>query len=155
MYDSDPMTAISAMVPTEPLSPARAALADSIERLAAASARMEEAQRALVGLERPPASMSSRDAGELRADMTRLHEITNWLGARAGGDRPPLSAELKEAEAWLGEVAGTIGEAEERLSAAERNYADAAHAARDAHIARERAVWAASVDAAGPAHPSE
>ena len=117
MYDSDPTTAISAMVPTEPLSPARAALADAIERLAAASARMEEAQRALVGLERPPASMSSRDAGELRADMTQLHEITNWLGAHAGG-RPPLSAELKEAEAWLGEIAGTIGEAEEALLAA-------------------------------------
>jgi hypothetical protein len=70
-----------------------------------------------VGLERPPASMSSRDAGELRADMTQLHEITNWLGAHAGG-RPPLSAELKEAEAWLGEIAGTIGEAEEALLAA-------------------------------------
>jgi len=109
MYDSDPMRAISARVPTEPLSPARAALADAIERLAAASARMEVAQSALVGVERPPASMSSRDAGELRADMTRLHEITNWLGARAGGERPPLSAELKEAEAWWGGIAGTIG----------------------------------------------
>ena len=113
---------------------------------------MEEAQSALVGLERPPASMNSHDAGELRAGMTPLHEITNWLGARASGDRPPLSAELKDAEAWFGEIAGTIGEAEERLSAAEKDYADAAP---DAHIARERAVWAASVDAAGPAHPSE
>jgi len=89
----------------------------AIERLAAASARIEEAQSASVGLERPPASMSSRDAGELRADMTQLHQITNWLGAHAGG-RPPLSAELKEAEAWLGEIAGTIGEAEEALLAA-------------------------------------
>jgi hypothetical protein len=50
MYDSDPMRAISARVPTEPLSPARAALADAIERLAAASARMEVAQSALVGV---------------------------------------------------------------------------------------------------------
>src|SRR5690242_2709422 len=30
MYDSDPMTAISAMVPTEPLSPARAALSAAL-----------------------------------------------------------------------------------------------------------------------------
>ena len=94
MYDSDPMTAISAMVPTEPLSPARAALADAIERLAAASARMEEAQRALVGLERPPASMSSRDAGELRADMTRLDEITNWLGELSLSARWPIHVRL-------------------------------------------------------------
>ena len=81
--------------------------------------------------------------------MTRLHEITNWLGARVGGDRPSLSAELKEAEAWLGEVAETMGEAEALLSAAERDYTDAAHAAREAQLARDRAVWAASVDATG------
>ena len=97
--------------------------------------------------------VSGRDANELRLQMGRLGQITAWLktsadGADAEGFRPSLSAELNDAEKWLGEVAGAAASAEERLSAAERDYTEAAHAARDALQERDNAVWAATVDAA-------
>jgi hypothetical protein len=100
--------------------------------------------------------VSGREAGELRQQMVRLGQVTAWLkassnGAEAAGVRPSLSAELKDAEDWLGDVAGAAASAEERLSIAERDYTEAAHAARDALQERDRAVWAATVDAAGPA----
>lgn len=88
--------------------------------------------------------------------MGRLGQITAWLHASsnevaADVARPSLSAELQQAEDWLGEVAGVAASAEERLSIAERDYTEAAHAARDALLERDNAVWAATVDAAGPA----
>jgi hypothetical protein len=99
--------------------------------------------------------VSGREAGELRQQMVRLGQVTAWLkassnGAEAAGVRPSLSAELKDAEDWLGEVAGVAASAEERLSIAERDYTEAAHAARDTLQERDRAVWAATLDAVGP-----
>jgi hypothetical protein len=35
-----------------------------------------------------------------------------------------------------------VASAEQRLSVAEKDYGDAAHAAWDAQLARDRAVWA-------------
>jgi hypothetical protein len=151
MNVADTCLASPAAPSVAPLSPQRAALAEAIGRFLSARQRLEHAQNGLVTLERPPASVSSRNAGELCADMTRLHEITRWLGARSGDARPSLAGELKEAESWLGEVAGVAATAEQRLSAAERGYVDAAPAAREAHHARDCAVWATAVDAAGPA----
>lgn len=134
-----------------PFPPARAALAEAIDALQAPRERLDETHKVLAAIEAPPAALTSRDAGELRADLTRLHEITNWLGVRGGEARASLSRELKHAEDWLGEVAAVTATAEERLSRAEQDYTAAAHAARQAHLERDRAVWAVTLDAAGPA----
>jgi hypothetical protein len=51
----------------------------------------------------------------------------------------------------LTEVAGAAATAADRLSVAERNYFEAATAAREAMLQQDRAVWTATVDAADPA----
>jgi hypothetical protein len=55
------------------------------------------------------------------------------------------------AEQWLSEVAGAAATAAERLSIAEQDYVGAADAAREAMLQRDRAVCAATVEAAEPA----
>jgi len=82
--------------------------------------------------------------------MGRLYEITNWLNASAESVRPSLPAELDRAEQWLSEVAGAAATAVERLSIAEQDLCPRS-AAREAMLQRERAVWAATVEAADPA----
>jgi hypothetical protein len=105
-----------AAISVEPLPPARAALARAIDCFDRARERLEEAQRVLTGMESVRVPVSGREASELRAQMGRLCEITNWLNASAEGARPSLPAELDRAEQWLSEVAGAAATAAERLS---------------------------------------
>jgi hypothetical protein len=149
-------TASPAPVAAEPLSPARAALLRAIECLDTARERLDHAQKALNATEDLRLPVSGQEADDLRTQMGRLGQIAAWLktsaeGAAADAVRPSLAAELKDAEGWLSEVAGAATMAEEQLSVAERDYTEAAHAARDALIERDRAVWAAAADATGPA----
>jgi hypothetical protein len=137
--------------PRQYFPPARAALALAIECFDKARERLDEAQRALTGVEHLQAPVNSREAGELQTQMRRLYEITHWLNASAENTRPSLPAELSRAEDWLGEVATAAATAAERLSIAEQDYARAADAAREAMRQRERAVSAATVEAADPA----
>jgi hypothetical protein len=140
-----------AAISVAPLPPARAALARAIECFDRARERLEEAQRVLTGMENLRVPVSGREAGELRAQMGRLCEIATWLNTSAEGARPSLPVELDRAEQWLSEVAGAAATAAERLSIAEQDYVGAADAAREAMQQRERAVWAATVEAADPA----
>jgi hypothetical protein len=135
----------------EPLPPARAALAQAIEGLDRARERLDEAHKAVAALEKVRPDANARRTGELHAEIGRLCEITNRLDAVADGVRPSLPGELQQAERWLREITGAAATAEERLAAAERDYVAAANGAREAVAERDRAVWAATVEAAGPA----
>jgi hypothetical protein len=120
MSASQPQPNFSAAISVEPLPPAKAALAHAIECFDRARERLDEAQRVLTGMENLRAPVGSREAGELRAQMGRLCEITTWLNASAEGVRPSLPAELDRAEQWLSEVAAAAATAAERLSIAEQ-----------------------------------
>jgi hypothetical protein len=151
MSHSQRQPTVIAALPAEPLPPARAALALAIECLDRARERLDEAQRALTGVEHLRAPVNCQEAGELRTQMGRLYQITRWLNASAEGARPSLSAELDRTEEWLSEVASAAATAAERLSIAEQDCAGAAEAARDAMLQRDRAVWTATVEVADPA----
>jgi hypothetical protein len=151
MSASQPQPNFNAAISLEPLPPARAALAHAIECFDRARERLDEAQRALTAMEKLRAPVSGREAGELRAQMGRVCEITNWLNAGAESGRPSLTAALARAERWLSEVAGAASTAAARLSTVERDCAAAAAAARDAMLQRERAVWGGTME---PARPS-
>jgi hypothetical protein len=120
MSASQPQPNFSAAISVEPLPPAKAALAHAIECFDRARERLDEAQRVLRGMENLRVPVSGREAGELRAQMGRLCEISNWLNASGEGVRPSLPAELDRAEQWLSEVAAAAATAAERLSIAEQ-----------------------------------
>jgi hypothetical protein len=138
-------------ISVEPLPPTRAALAEAIESLDRARERLDETHKVVAGLEKIRPAASARQTSALHAEIGRLCEITNCLDAEAAGVRPSLPAELQQAERWLGEIYTAAAIAEERLSIAQQDYIAAANGAREAMRRRDDAVWAATVEAAGPA----
>ena len=138
-----------------PLSPARALLAQAIEALDEAHGRLHQAQNPVSETEQIRAAASCREAAELRAAIHRLRsaheaELAAWVDAGADGVRPVPAGELLDAERRLGGIAGAAGEAEAQVSIAEEGYAGAAAHVQKAAADRDRALWPAAIDAAGP-----
>lgn len=140
---------------TAPLSPAKALLAHAIEALNEAQGRLHQAQNPVIETDRIRAAATSREAAELRAAIHRLRnaheaELAAWVDAGADGVRPIAAGELLDAERRLGGIAGAAGEAEAQVSIAEEGYAGAAAHVHKASADRDRALWPAAIEAAGP-----
>jgi hypothetical protein len=138
-----------------PLSPARALLAQAIEALNEAHGRLHQAQNPASETERIRAAASCREAAELRAAIQRLRsaheaELAAWVDAGADGVRPMAAGELLDAERRLGGIAGAAGAAEAQVSLADEGYAGAAARVHKAAEDRDRTLWPAAVEAAGP-----
>jgi hypothetical protein len=141
--------------PQAPLTPARAILVRTIERLWDCQRRFDKAREPLSEMERIRASSVSTEALELRSLIDRRHtahaaEIAAWVAAGAAGDRPEIGAELFEAERRLGQIGAEAQAAAVTIAIVEEGAAGAAENVRQAMHARDAAVWPATVEACRP-----
>src|SRR6478672_11399299 len=92
-----------------PLTPARAVLAEAIEKLRDCQERFDRALEPLGEMERVRAASIATEGAELRAAIDRLHashaaEVAAWVAAGTAGNRPAIAVEVFEAERRLGQI---------------------------------------------------
>src|SRR4051794_3621364 len=91
------------------LTPARAVLADAIEKLRHCQERFDRALEPLGEMERVRAASTATESAALREAIDRLHashaaEVAAWIAAGAAGNRPAIAVEVFEAERRLGQI---------------------------------------------------
>src|SRR5205823_5862238 len=94
----------------------------------------------------------TREAEELQEELVRLREqdvraITAWVEGGAVGPRPKPREEMLAAERRYGEIARAATEARARLPEFQQSLTEAVQRLRAATTERDRAIFAASVEA--------
>jgi hypothetical protein len=140
-------------VAPEPLTPAREALADAIEKLRDCQERFDRAREPLGEMERIRAASTATEAAALRAAIDRLHaahaaEVAAWIAAGAAGNRPAIAVEAFEAERRLGQIGAAA--AAVTITIAEEGATGAAASVSQAMRERDAAALAATVEACRP-----
>jgi hypothetical protein len=142
-------------VAPEPMTPARAVLADAIEKLRDCQERFDRAREPLGEMERIRAASTATEAAALRAAIDRLHaahaaEVAAWIAAGAAGNRPAIAVETFEAERRLGQIGAAAAVAAVTIAIAEEGATGAAASVSLAMRERDAAALAATVEACRP-----